>query len=68
MAKVACKWVGLYFIYHIFWGRAVKETRPDTRQDSRGQLGRSSKAKNYLEFKHVTDGPTDLPTDRHGMV
>ena len=43
-------------------------TRPDTRQDSRGGLGRSSNEKTARNSKMwridgPTDGPTDLPTD-----
>ena len=49
-----------------------KKTRPDTRQSSRGRLGRSSNAKKRSKIKNVTDGPTDgrtyRPTDRHGKV
>ena len=34
------------------------KTRPDTRQSSRGQLGRSSNAKNTRNFKNISDGRT----------
>ena len=46
----------------IKWKRK-SETRPDTRQSSRGRLGRSSNAKTALNSKKVTL-PTDLPTYR----
>ena len=36
------------------------KTRPDTRQSSRGWLGRSNNAKNARNLKML---PTDLPTD-----
>ena len=40
------------------------ETRQDTRQDSRGRLGKSSNAKTVR--RNVTDGPTDrLKTSIH---
>ena len=39
-------------------------TRPDTRQSSCGWLGRSSNAKNRLEFKNVMDQPTYWRNDR----
>ena len=49
------------------WRR--NKTRPDTRQSSRGWLGRSSDAKTTRNSKMGrTDGPTDLPTDWHGEV
>ena len=40
----------------------LTKKRPDTRQSSRGRLGRSI-CENRSEFKNVTDGRTDLPTD-----
>ena len=41
------------------------KTRPDTRQSSRGRLGRSSNAKTARNSKTwQTDGRTDLPTDQ----
>ena len=43
------------------------ETRPDTRQDRRGRLGRSGNAKTTRDSKMLQrDGPTDQPT-RHGV-
>ena len=47
----------------ILTSKKEKKTRPDTRQSSRGRLGRSSNAKTRLEFKNVMDLPTNLPTD-----
>ena len=45
--------------------RKEKWTRPDTRQSSRGRLGRSSNAKITRNSKMwPTDGPTDGRTDR----
>ena len=45
-------------------GKDKKKTRPDTRQSSRGRLGRSSNAKTARNSKMLrTDRPTDLPTD-----
>ena len=41
------------------------KTRPDTRQDSRGWLGRSSNAKTARNSKMLR---TDGRTDRHGKV
>ena len=43
---------------------ATTKTRPDTRRDSRGRLGRDSNAKNACNSKHFgpTDGQTDQPT------
>ena len=39
------------------------ETRPDTRQSSRRQLGRSCNAETARNSKMLrTDGPTDRPT------
>ena len=48
-------------------------TRPDTRQSSRGRLGRSSNAKTVQTSKmwrtdRQTDGPTYQPTNRQGKV
>ena len=40
------------------------KTRPDTRQYSRGRLGRSSNAKTARNSKKIRDGRTD----RHGKV
>ena len=45
-------------------GNSCSSTRPDTRQDSRGWLGRSGNAKNYTRFRNVMDGRIDGPTDR----
>ena len=39
--------------------RKRKETRPDTRQFSRGRFGRSSNAKKQSQFRNVTDGSAD---------
>ena len=48
---------------------AIQITRPDTRQSSRGRLGRSGNAKTARNLtKFVTDIPTYRPTDRHGKV
>ena len=48
------------------------ETRPDTRQSSRGRLGRSNNAKTARNFRNISDGRTDGRadgrTDRHGKV
>ena len=41
------------------------KTRPDTRQSSRGWLGRSSSAKTRRNSEMLR---TDGPTDRHGKV
>ena len=43
----------------IYWWILIRSTRPDTRQSSRGRLGRSSNAKKRWQFKNVTDGLTD---------
>ena len=40
----------------------TKKTRPDTRQSSRGRLGRSSNAKIAILEIFRTNGPTDGPT------
>ena len=40
-------------------------TRPDTRHDSRGQLGRGHYAKTTRNSKIIV---TDQPTDQHGKV
>ena len=45
-----------------------RKTRSDTRQSSRGRLGRSSNAKTAQNSKNVTDGRTYGPTDRHGKM
>ena len=47
------------------WAGVVSSTRPDTRQDSRGQLGRGRNAITaWNSTKFVTDPRTDGPTDR----
>ena len=43
--------------------KTVKGTRPDTRQSSRGWLGRSSSAKTARNSKMLRDGRTDGQTD-----
>ena len=50
------------------WAGVVSSTRPDTRQDSRRQLGRGRYAviaRNSTKFvtDRQTNGPTDRPTD-----
>ena len=53
-------------------GKEIKEgkkrTRPDTRQSSRGRLGRSGNSKTDRKFRNICDGRTDGRTDRHGKV
>ena len=39
------------------------KTRPDTRQSSRGRLGRSSNAKTARNFRNISLRPTDVPTN-----
>ena len=62
-------WVNFFSEIHfnslqkVDW-KMIKKTRPDTRQSSRRQLGRSSNAKTAQNSKNVTYRPTDQPTDR----
>ena len=42
------------------WAGVVSSTRPDSLQDSRGQLGRGH---NATEFNKIRNGPTDRPTN-----
>ena len=60
-------------VSRFLWCFLVTKTRPDTRQSSRGRLGRSSNTNTARNSKMWwTDGRTDLPTDRltdrHGKV
>ena len=48
--------------YH--WLFFEEWTRPDMRQDSRGQLGRGSNAKEHSHSRNVTDWPTGKPMDQ----
>ena len=57
-------WVNFFSEIHfnslqkVDW-KMIKKTRPDTRQSSRRQLGRSSNEKNAQNSKMLRDGQTD---------
>ena len=64
MAKVACKWVGLYFKLLHFLGKSSKGNKAGYTAGQSRTVGQEQKSENRPEFNNVTDGRTDGPTDR----